>query len=244
MHIFKLDAIHSTNSFLKEMAVNSALKNYTVVWARDQYSGRGQHDRRWISEPGKNLVFSVFVRHEFLSTAHITYLSHAVSLGVYEFLKGKKVPRLKIKWPNDILSGNKKIAGILIENAFQNSCVKHSVVGIGLNVNQTLFPDSLKNATSLKNVLKKDFNLENLLGELVKSIQKEINACLPQHFKKAKSRYLEALYKNNVPSMFQTDDKVPFMAKIIGVSASGKLQLVLTNEEVKEFEIKEIQFLN
>lgn len=244
MYIFKLDAIHSTNSFLKEMAVNSELKNYTVVWARDQYSGRGQHDRTWVSEPGKNLVFSVFITHESLSIEHLPYLSHAVSLGIYQFLKGKNIPKLKIKWPNDILSGNHKIAGILIENTFKGNFVKHSVVGIGLNVNQTTFPESIKNTTSLRKIFKKEFGLEELLGELVKSIQQEIKYCSPQYFKKIKNNYLEVLYRKNVPSMFKTSDSVPFLAKIVGVSETGQLQLALENEEIKVFEIKEIQFLN
>lgn len=244
MHIFKLDAIHSTNSFLKEMAINSELKNYTVVWARNQYSGRGQHDRRWVSEPGKNLVFSVFIAHESLSIEHLPYLSHAVSLGIYQLLKEKKIPKLKIKWPNDILSGNKKIAGILIENIFKANFVKHSVIGIGLNVNQTTFPESLKKATSLKSVVDKEFDLEELLGELLKSIQKEINHCSLPNFKKIKKNYLEVLYRRNVPSMFKTSDNVPFLGKIVGVSETGQLQLTLENEEIKVFEIKEIQFLN
>jgi BirA family biotin operon repressor/biotin-[acetyl-CoA-carboxylase] ligase len=244
MHIFKLDAIHSTNSFLKEMALNSALKNYTVVWARDQYSGRGQHDSTWVSEPGKNLVFSVFVTHESLSIEHLPYLSHAISLGVYECLKGKNIPKLKVKWPNDILSGNKKIAGILIENTFKGNFVKHSVVGIGLNVNQTTFPESLKNPTSLKSVLKKEFDLDVLLTELITSIQKEISHCVPQYFNNIKNNYLEVLYKKSVPSMFKTADSLPFLAKIVGVSETGQLQLALENQEIKEFEIKEIQFLN
>jgi BirA family biotin operon repressor/biotin-[acetyl-CoA-carboxylase] ligase len=244
MHIFKLDAIHSTNSFLKELAVNSELKNYTVVWARNQYSGRGQHDRIWVSQPGKNLVFSLFIAHESLSIEYLPYLSHAVSLGIYQLLKEKKIPKLKIKWPNDILSGNKKIAGILIENTFKANFVKHSVIGIGLNVNQTTFPESLKKATSLKSVVDKEFDLEELLGELLKSIQKEINHCSPRNFKKIKKNYLEVLYRRNVPSMFKTSDNVPFLAKIVGVSETGQLQLTLENEEIKVFEIKEIQFLN
>ncbi len=244
MYLFKLDAIHSTNSFLKEMAVNSRLKNFTVVWARDQYAGRGQHDSKWVSEPGKNLVFSVFIAHENFSIDHVPYLNYAVSLSIYHVLKEKQIPRLKIKWPNDILSGNKKIAGILIENAFKGRFVKHSVVGVGLNVNQINFPAELKNANSLKNILNKEFDLEKLLQSLVENMELQIKGCRPQFFSKMKTNYLDVLYKKNVPSMFKTENSMPFLGKIIGVSDTGQLQLALANDEVKEFEIKELEYLN
>ena len=141
MKIIKLSAIDSTNSFLKEMASGSVVENFTVVVTENQVKGRGQQGSTWESETGKNLIFSVFVAFNSLNISDKKYLNYAVSLAVFEVLQKENIPRIAIKWPNDILSAKLKICGILIENIVKSNKLQGSVIGFGLNVNQKYFRD-------------------------------------------------------------------------------------------------------
>ena len=109
MKIIKLNAIDSTNSFLKELAQSSSLEDYTSVVTNDQTNGRGQMQHSWISEPNKNLTFSIFTTLKSLLIQHQSYLNFATTLALFEVLNDLKVPNLAIKWPNDIMSGHYKI---------------------------------------------------------------------------------------------------------------------------------------
>ncbi|CAL2084573.1 biotin--[acetyl-CoA-carboxylase] ligase [Tenacibaculum dicentrarchi] len=244
MKIIKLDAIGSTNSFLKDMSAKVLLDNFTVVVARNQTLGRGQVNANWKSEGGKNLTFSVFCRPEALCIADFKYLNYSVSLSVYELLISLKLPRLAIKWPNDILSENKKIAGILIENTLNIKNISTSIIGIGLNVNQNIFSDALPNASSVKRILKKeqDIDLDLLLDKLLLILKKKLVRLNKKEYVSLEKEYLNVLYKKNVPSMFKTNQNILFMGKIIGVSDIGKLQIELENETIQEFGIKEVSF--
>lgn len=251
MKIIKLNAIDSTNSFLKEMAGNSVLDNFTVVVTKEQTAGRGQMNSSWISQVGKNLTFSVFVKFLDLKILDKRYLNFAVSRSVFEALNAFDLPKLAIKWPNDIMTVNKKICGILIENSFQQRNIKWSVIGIGLNVNQEKFNNSLTKATSIKKILKKEINLDELLALVLERLKENIQLLYDKEYDIIENNYLNVLYKKNVPSMFKTEEGELFMAKIIGVSEEGKLQLELDGENlcnnsnktlIKEFGLKEISF--
>ncbi|OSY87922.1 biotin--[acetyl-CoA-carboxylase] synthetase [Tenacibaculum holothuriorum] len=255
MKIIKLNAIDSTNSFLKEMAVNATLDSFTVVTAKEQTSGRGQMKNKWISEAGKNLTFSVFVRFDKFKIENQKYLSFVVSRSVFEALTTYYLPKLAIKWPNDIMTVNKKICGVLIENSLQKEYITSSVIGIGVNVNQEIFNDELSKATSLKNILGKEVDLDELLNLILERLQENIQLLNDKEFSIIEENYLNVLYKKNIPSMFKTPNGELFMGKIIGVSQEGKLQLELDNEtleegfgetksttSVKEFDLKEVSF--
>ena len=160
MKLIKLNAIASTSSFLKELAQNSVLENYTVVTTNEQTKGRGQQANSWISEPHKNLTASVFIKDIDLNINNQKYLNFAISLAVFEVLLDEQIPKPSIKWPNDIMSAKNKICGILIENNIRNHKINTTIVGIGLNVNQIEFPEFLKNVTSFKKIKDIDFNLD------------------------------------------------------------------------------------
>lgn len=243
MKIIKLNAIDSTNSFLKEMGQNSALENLTVVVTDEQQKGRGQVENKWISEPFKNLTFSVFTNNFELEIKDQKFLNFAISLAIFNTLSNHKTPNLSIKWPNDILSANKKICGILIENNIKGSKITSSIIGIGLNVNQEKFLDSLKKATSLKNCTNSEFDLDALLIEIIDNLKKTIHLLSLKKYVQLETDYLNVLYKKNIPSMFKDRNDVLFMGKIIGVSLYGNLQVELDNETIKEFGIKEISFV-
>ena len=243
MKIIKLSAIDSTNSFLKEMASNSVVENFTVVVTDNQIKGRGQQGSIWESEAGKNLIFSVFVDFKSLNISDKKYLNYAVSLAVFEVLQQENIPGITIKWPNDILSAKKKIAGILIENSLKGPKISSSVIGIGLNVNQTSFSSSLEKASSLKIISSRTFDLEKLLIEMVTSLKSKIALLNLKAFERIETSYLNVLYKKNIPTMFKDSNDVLFMGIILGISKDGKLQVELEDETFKEFGFKEISFL-
>ena len=240
MKIIKLNAIDSTSSFLKELAKKSPLDNYTTVITNKQTKGRGQQTNTWISEPHKNLTMSVLITDLNLKINKQKYLNFAVSLAIFDVLYTKEIKLLTIKWPNDIMSANKKICGILIENTTRNYNIQSSIIGIGLNVNQVDFPAFLKNASSLKLLTNKDYNIDNLLEELIHQLKKRITLLLNKEYDKLENDYLNVLYKKNSPTMFIDSKANLFMGKIIGISASGNLQIEFEDKTIKEFGIKEI----
>jgi BirA family biotin operon repressor/biotin-[acetyl-CoA-carboxylase] ligase len=240
MKRIKLDAIDSTNSFLKEMAHNSTLKDYTVVTANSQTKGKGQMGSEWSSEQGKNLLCSVFVRFGNLDISNQVLINYAVSIAIIKTLEAYELPKLAIKWPNDILSSSQKICGILVENVIQKTKVKSTVIGIGLNVNQIDFPSHLLKATSLKRILKHEVDLEDLLRRLIEELKLSISEISKPKTNMLKNIYLDFLYKKNIPTMFRDSKDVLFMGIIVGVSSVGKLQIQLEDDSISEFGIKEV----
>lgn len=241
MKIIKLDAIGSTNSFLKELAQNSVLDDYTTVVAKKQTLGRGQMNSSWVSEPNKNLTFSIFTRFKTLSIEHQPYLNFAVSLAIFEVLQTLSVPQLAIKWPNDIMSGNQKICGILIETTFTHQRIKNTIIGIGLNVNQEKFPKSISKAASLKMIVGKEFDLDIILQNLVEQIRVKIDDLEHQKFEHIHQNYLNHLYKKEIPMAFKNErTQLFFMGMIKTVSCSGKLRIQLEDDSIVEFGLKEI----
>lgn len=243
MKIIKLNAIASTNSFLKDMVVKSDIENFTVVVANKQVSGRGQMQSKWVSEAGKNLTFSVFSVFESLHIDSQKYLNFTVSISVFEALQTFNLPKLAIKWPNDILSDKYKICGVLIENSLKGSFIKSSIIGIGLNVNQEVFPSDVGKASSIKNMLGKKMDLDIVLNVVLEKLQQNIQLLNEKQYPKLEMKYLNVLYRKGIPSMFKNKKDIVFMGKIIGVSNEGKLQVELEDETVKEFGLKEVSFI-
>lgn len=242
MKIIKLDAIDSTNSFLKELAHSNSLENYTIVTAREQKKGRGQMGTNWVSEPGKNLLCSVYVTFEGFPITHQVLINYAVSLAVVKTLERFNVSKLAIKWPNDILSSNQKLCGVLVENVIQNKEIKSAIIGIGLNINQEVFSDNILNVTSVLNATGAKTTVEEVLEILIIELKQYLSFITNSNTNILKKSYLDKLYKKNIPTMFKNSQNDLFMGKIVGVSPLGKLQIELEDESIKEFEIKEVSF--
>lgn len=240
MKLIKLNTIDSTNSFLKELAQNSTLENYTVVVTKAQNKGRGQQANYWISEPHKNLTISIYIKGLNLNINIQKYLNFTISLAIFDVLSTNQIPKISIKWPNDILSANKKICGILIENNIIKNHIDSSIIGIGLNVNQLKFPDFLKKATSLKKITNVDYDLNLLLLEIIDKVKNRIQVLLAKEYDALENDYLNVLYKKNTPTMFKNSNGILFMGIITGVSSAGNLEVKLEDETIKEFGIKEI----
>ena len=243
MKIIKLDTVVSTNSFLKDLSVSSTLENFTVVVTQNQTKGRGQQNNEWLSEPHKNLTFSVFTTLKDVKIIHKKYLNFAISLAIYKVLFDKNLAKISIKWPNDLMVANKKICGILIENTFFGDQIKSTIVGIGLNVNQEKFPDALRNVTSLKLATLKETDLNVLLHEILVALKTNIKILESKDFHLLEKQYLNVLYKKNIPTMFKTSKDEIFMGMISGISEQGNLQIQLEDDSIKEFGIKEVSIL-
>jgi BirA family biotin operon repressor/biotin-[acetyl-CoA-carboxylase] ligase len=174
LSIITLDEARSTNTVLAEMCDAT---HGTVVTARAQTAGRGQRGNTWESEPGKNLTFSLMLRPRNIAARRQFELSMAVSLGIVEALdKYLDASRLTIKWPNDIYYDNLKLAGILIENSLSAGGIDRSIVGVGLNVNQTRFVSDAPNPVSLSGICGHEFDLDTVLTEVCTSILERFDA--------------------------------------------------------------------
>ncbi|SHG21738.1 biotin--[acetyl-CoA-carboxylase] ligase [Flavobacterium defluvii] len=241
MKLIKLDAIDSTNDFLKSMSSQDELENFTVVTAENQTKGKGQMGAKWNSEVGKNLIMSVLVKDFLFHNEEVFNLSVVVSLSVLETLKSLNIPDLCIKWPNDIMSYNKKIGGILIENTLKSDGRIVSVVGIGLNVNQTNF-DELPRGSSLAVISGKTFDKNALTLLIAEKIKEKIDLWKTDSLVFWEN-YFNSLFKKGVPMPFKNLQDKNFMGIIQGVSPIGRLQVLLEDDSVAEFEIKEIQML-
>ena len=176
--IIWLEETGSTNSWLSEN--EHSLETNTAVAARRQTAGRGQRGNSWESEPGSNLTLSLLLRPEGIHVARSFCLSEAVAVAVAETVEAI-APGIKvaIKWPNDIYVNDSKIAGILIENVISGSAISRSIVGVGLNVNQTEFLSDAPNPVSLKQLLPKvDFNVDVLAEVMVSDILGKVDQAL------------------------------------------------------------------
>lgn len=242
MQIIKLDATDSTNDYLKNLALREVLQDFTAVQTRSQYAGRGQRGTEWISEPGKNLTFSVLKRHKNLQARMQFGITMIASMGVYAALKQLKIPSLYVKWPNDILSGNYKICGILIENLTSGQRIQSSVIGIGLNINQLDFK-GLQNVSSLQLLLGQPQDLEEVLQLFLLHLKNTFRQMETQSYAEIRASYEQLLFRKDKPSTFKNKAGELFMGFIRGVSDEGKLQVELEDEQIKHFDLKEVQLL-
>lgn len=239
MRIVKLDAIPSTNDFLKEMSRSQAVVNFTVVTAQTQTNGKGQRGSTWSSESGKNLIVSVYVDETTHFLNGIFSMNVAVAMSIFDTLNLLQLKSLAVKWPNDIMADNKKLGGILIENSLRSDGTFSSIIGIGLNINQTDFAH-LPSATSVSNVLGFDVDIDNILEQLLITLQNRLS--VDQNQIQLWDLYHQHLFRINLDSDFQTIDGKIFTGKIVGVDFSGRLIIdVEGNQQL--FDLKDIKLL-
>lgn len=241
MDIIKLSAINSTNDYLKELIAKQVVTNFTVVMSKSQTNGKGQMGSVWISESGKNLTFSVLIRDLIVDVKQLYTLNIVVSLAIISVLEKYKIPSVTIKWPNDIMSGNHKIGGILIENSFKSDGEVFSIVGIGLNINQMMF-ENVPNASSLKLKTGVDYDLDELLQEFCQSI-KQFVLKITSQTDFIWNLYHQKLFKIGVPMAFENKKGEKFMGIIQHVSPEGLLNVLLEDDSIVAFGIKEIKML-
>ena len=246
-HIHYLQTI-STNTKLKElMQENPLLPQFTVVSAGYQTSGRGQRKNIWESEADKNLLFTLLLTPTTLPASEAFAISKIVSVAIAEWLQ-TFVDDVKIKWPNDIYSGDKKICGILIENSIMGVNISSAVVGVGININQTNFSPTLPNPISIAMSTQKEYNLK----EMLEGVVAEIKSCYSSYFdvgeEEVNTRYHNMLYRLNKLAKYNIitsnlKEKKMEEATIIGVAQNGSLRLKHADATVCTYAFKEVEFV-
>ena len=209
---------------------------------KKQTNGRGQMGTAWNSKEGQNLTVSVFKDISFLKIEQHFFISIVTSLALLKTLRTFSITRLSIKWPNDILSENLKVCGILIENIIKQNNFNASIIGIGLNVNQTVF-NNLPRASSLKLITGHVYHLDEVLHELIKNLKFYFDKLEQKDYKPLKKEYESFLFRKNKPSTFKDSEGNMFTGFIKKITNSGNLQILLEDEIVKEFDLKEITLL-
>ena len=242
MYIIKLNAIDSTNTYLKEMVSAGIPDDYTVVVTESQEEGRGQMGTMWQAEKGKNLTVSVFKSLPNLKIEQQFYISMVMALAILKTLEALEIPKLSIKWPNDILSADQKICGILIENVIKNNALKGTVLGFGLNVNQKFF-DNLPQASSLTLLTGVTYDKDEILSKILKNLQFYFEKLESRKFSEIKEEYETLLFRKEKPSTFQLMNDEMFSGIIKGVSEDGKLNVWTENDIIKSFDLKEVKLL-
>ena len=233
---------HSTNDIATQMIQSGEnVFEGTVIVTDNQTAGRGQRGNTWEASVGENLTFSIIFKPNFLKASDQFQLNVAVSLGVFDFLSEFIDEGLTVKWSNDIYYENQKMGGILIENTLQGYQIGHSVVGIGLNINQTQF-NNLR-ATSLRNITQNPqrYDLSDLLKKLLESIEKNYLKIKNKEYEPLKMRYLSNLFRFEEYHYFRKNGQ-QFLGKIVEINDTGKLGIE-TEGMVIYFDFKEIEFV-
>jgi BirA family biotin operon repressor/biotin-[acetyl-CoA-carboxylase] ligase len=239
--IIVLNEVESTNNYASQLILSKAAEEGTVVLTQFQRSGRGQPGNKWESEAGKNMLATIILYPQFLNAEKQFVLSKIVSLSLVEFLKNK-TDNVSIKWPNDIYVGNKKIAGILIENSIKGNMLFSSLLGIGLNLNQEEFLSDAPNPISLKQITGEEYDIENVVVEILESILMWYKKMETDNFYEIDSTYFSHLFRNGEWAKYSKDGNT-FKAKIIGIGKFGQLQLEKRDGIVEDFMFKEVEFI-
>lgn len=235
------DKLTSTNDFAIKLLKKMQPPDGTIIDTQHQTRGRGQLNATWVADPIKNITLSTIIYPHFLPLDEIYYLNKAICVGVAlcieEFVGG----RVSIKWPNDIYVEKAKIAGILIQNSIMGKSLLHSVLGIGINVNQTTFPQTFS-ACSLKTVLKKDIACNDVLLKLVEYLQTVYNEMDLQSYQLIDRWYHQRLLGLNQELSFkEIDTDTNLNGRIIMVDKLGKIHINVMGD-ARIYAAKEIEF--
>ncbi len=235
-NIIRLEECGSTNSHLA--AIAREVPHGTVVVTRSQTAGRGQRGNTWESEPGKNLTFSLLLKPRDITAHDQFYISEAVALGITDTLRRHlENHHVKIKWPNDIYAGDKKICGILIENSLSGNLIGHSIAGIGINVNQRRFNSDAPNPVSAVMLTGNELKLDTLLSDVLTAIDNRLRQPVDMRH----HDYLSSLWRRDGGNYRDTASGEEFSAIITGVAPTGHLSLLDSFGNTRVYAFKEVQ---
>ncbi len=240
--IIKLNAIDSTNTYLKNLCKNTDVSDCTLVVANEQTQGRGQMGAIWQSKQGQSLTFSMLKRFNRLHISDQPSIAFGVSIAIKNVLEKLHVPAISVKWPNDIMSYRQKLCGLLIENQLEGSFVVSTIIGVGLNVNESEFSE-LPQATSMRLATGIVFDRTEILELMRGEIQKQLESLQNGNTLKLKSTYEASLFRRDKVSAFEDPTGFKFNGIIIGVAKSGELLVEKEDESVQNFELKQIKLL-
>ena len=242
--IYHLDITTSTN----DDARDEKYREGDVVWADFQTAGRGQRGHEWHSRRGENLTFSVVLEPNFLPIAEQFSVSEVVALSLVDMLADYGV-EARIKWTNDIYVGDRKLVGILIEHSLSSTTLRRTIVGVGINVNQTEFDSSIPNPVSMAQLLGKQLDAEEVLRIFLTHLQRNYEALREMQNAKCKmqnflhKRYNSLLYRLHEYHTYALPSGERFRAVIRGTKPSGALKLENESGEIKDYLFKEVEFV-
>jgi BirA family transcriptional regulator, biotin operon repressor / biotin---[acetyl-CoA-carboxylase] ligase len=237
-----LARVESTNAYLRRFIAESdtLVPEGAVITATEQFGGRGQAGKPWLTESGKNIIMSVLLKPVFLEPRQVFYLNKAIALAVHDAL-ATEIHGVKIKWPNDMVHQNKKIAGILIENVLGAHRIQQTIIGIGINVNQTEFDSSLPNPTSIINITGRETDLSELFDKICAQLEKYYLQLRTGQFTTIDALYHHHLLNHQSEQTFLYQNQ-KITATISGVSAGGKLILHTPTEKL-ELDLGEVEWV-
>ena len=239
IHIKWHDELDSTNDELLRHIHD--YDNLSVIAAVNQTAGRGQRGNRWLSAPGDNLTFSLLVKPEGFPVREFMAFTFLATLVIRDFLQEEGVPAI-IKWPNDIYVGTKKICGMLIENTLEEDRIAASVIGIGLNLNQTAFPGELVNPTSLKRLTGKTYDPHEVLEQICARFEERL-PLLENSRTTLYHAYGKDLFQAGIPCRYRDlASGEEFTGTIKGVTREGRLQLE-RDGEIRSYAFKEVGYI-
>jgi len=239
-----LPEVPSTNSYAMNLLKNVNLPEGTVVQTAKQTQGKGQRGSSWMADPTSNLTVSIILKPTFLELKNQFYLYLISALACYdtmaEILNNSQFD-IKIKWPNDILVNQKKIAGILIENNILNNQINGCVIGIGINVNQLKFDPSIK-ATSIALTSNNEYPVSKVLNLLCSYVEKHYLAMREEKYNLIQGSYLQHLFGLNTWRQFEVGGSLKSLM-VLGVSDRGLLLLRDKNDSILEVDVKEVRWI-
>lgn len=241
--IIWLDSVDSTSDEIRRRI--PALRNLSVIAAREQTAGRGQRGNKWLTRPGENITLSMYIRPgedgiPAIKARDAFRLTACAALSVAEYVASKGV-RCSVKWPNDIYCGDRKVCGMLIESSITDGHISEAILGIGVNLNQTAFPPEILNPTSLKRLTGSDYDIRLESDLLVDILLKNLRNLDTANLLDIYTSKLYRLNEFNSYSDNQTGEQ--FEARILGINDDGKLLLATRNGLVKSFSFKEISYI-
>ncbi|MBD1398340.1 biotin--[acetyl-CoA-carboxylase] ligase [Pontibacter sp. JH31] len=237
--LFFLPVCESTNSEAQQLLLKNKATEGCVVLTDEQTRGRGQRGNFWEAAPGKNITLSVILSPVFLAVRHQFYLNMAVSLAVLDLLREQGLEQAQVKWPNDLYFEDKKLGGILIENTVNSLSIQHSIVGIGLNINQLHF--GIDTATSVAAVVGTQLDLKRLVARLMEMMEKRYLELRSGKLGKLRHEYLQVLYRYQEAHAFSVGNE-RVTGRIVGVDEDGRLAVEI-NGELRYFAFKEIAYI-
>lgn len=244
-----LDETISTNRYAKELPEDEN-RELTLVTAEFQTAGRGAGTNTWESERSQNLLFSLVVYPQRLQANQMFALSEVTALAIRDALCstspssfGEVGGGFSIKWPNDIYHADKKIVGMLIENDLRGKWVHRSIIGVGVDINQTRFLSDAPNPVSLAQILGKEVDRNQVLESILHQFNHYYGMMEREQFPELHTRYMQYLYRRNGLHTY-ADATGTFQARIIDVEPSGHLVLECENGEQRRYDFKEVRFLS
>jgi BirA family transcriptional regulator, biotin operon repressor / biotin---[acetyl-CoA-carboxylase] ligase len=236
--VIQLSSVDSTNNYAAMLVSNDNAVHGTVILADEQTAGRGQRGANWQSESGSNLLMSIILKPDNLSVDRQFLLTQVASLAVVDLLR-KIGLSAHIKWPNDIYVGDRKICGMLIENNLSGAVIRSSIIGIGLNVNQSFF--DLTTATSIKLEKGQSFPIQEILFSFIGSFNLFYDQLMSSRLQEIEDLYKINLLGYEQKRMFE-DETGEFLGMIRGVDPNGKLRMEVNGVE-QTYDLKQLRFI-